>query len=721
MKIRYYLFVLFLLFLGILGNAQTNDTVQIQKLDEIIIKAESKTHRLRKEALPIQVIDTKKISHLPVDLTLMLNSVSGVRMRKSGGLGANYTLIINGFQDHSIRYFKDGIPMDYLGPIFNLSSIPLNTIQRVEIYQGMLPAHLGADALGGAINIVSQENSQKSFLNISADLGSFNTYRFSLNSKWINTTKTLYAGVNSFYNHSDNSYKVSVPIKDENTSNIKFEKLRLFHNQFTNYYTEIYTGIQHKKWADNLRFSLIGFNIKRNHNYGNTMDRAYGGIHSKMYSVLPTLRYQKKFLDKKISIDQFWAYSNLKTSYTDTIKGSYDWKGNFTSIPSNGGESSSEGSLANLKFKNFISRTLLKGKLSDNSKITFNAVFNSIKKTGSDPFGKKLPLSGKDILSEPSIYKKLALAIGLDSKWCDYKLSNQFLIKYFHLETSGVDTYITSVHEEKTVQNIYRWGIADAIKYKFNNDFFTRISAEWTTRLPYQGEFFGDGMFTLPNLKLQPETSLNFNAGLHYEVPEKWNGKLNLFYRYTKDMIKLVDNGFFSLYKNIQNVKGFGIELDSYYQVVDFLKLKGNITYQEFRLFGQEDATYRGARLPNIPYFFANIGVHFNKKNTFKKGDALKIYWLYNYVKSFYIAYVPREMEPNGFLGLWGKPKVNLDDLSIPNQHLHSIGVTWIPNNNWSIGLGVRNVFNYDIFDNFKIQNAGRSFNIKINYSLKYL
>lgn len=700
---------------GIISIAQ----IDTAKLEDVIVIADSEAYRMSKSTIKTQVLDVKSIKQLPVDVSQMLNNISGVRMRQSGGLGATYTLLLNGFQGQSIRYFKDGVPTDYLGSIFSLSSIPLNAIQRVEIYRGMLPAHLGADVLGGAVNIVTQENTPHSFLDISSDLGSFNTYRFSLNGKWLNASKKLYTGVSSFYNHSDNNYQVKVPVTDPVTANIKMEKLPLFNNQFTNYYTEFYTGWQHQKWADDLRLSLIYFNIARNYNYGSTMDRAYGAVHSNMHSVAPTLRYQKRFWNRKGKIDQFLAYSQLKMSLTDTLKGRYDWRGNFQSIPSRGGEASANGSLLNLNYQNFISRTNVSAFVSPQSKIVFNSVFNHIQKVGSDPFGHKFPISEKDVLSEKTRYQKWALALGWDTELPQYNLSNQLLIKYFNLKTDGIDIYAVGTTEERVSQNSHRWGIAEAIKYRFHKDFFTRFSAEWTSRLPNQEEFFGDGAFILPNLKLQPEKSWNINWDWHYERPRKWKTELNIFYRYTEDMIRLINTGFFNVYKNIENVKGYGIEWDNSYQPFDFMRLNGNITYQEFRLFGQEDATYRGSRIPNTPYFFANLGVDFQKRNVLRNGDQLKIYWLYNYVKTFYIAYVPKDLEPDGFLGLWGKPKVNIDELSIPDQNLHSTGITWIPNDTWSFGLGVRNVFDSDIFDNFRIQNAGRSFHIKINYSLK--
>ena len=57
---------------------------------------------------------------------------------------------MNGFQDRAIKNFKDGIPMDYLGAGYNISLVPVNMLERVEVYKGVLPTALGADALGGA-------------------------------------------------------------------------------------------------------------------------------------------------------------------------------------------------------------------------------------------------------------------------------------------------------------------------------------------------------------------------------------------------------------------------------------------------------------------------------------------------------------------------------------------------------------------------------------------
>ena len=45
--------------------------------------------------------------------------------------------------------------------------------ERVEVYKGVLPVNLGADALGGAVNIVSRRDAN--YLDATYSFGSFNT------------------------------------------------------------------------------------------------------------------------------------------------------------------------------------------------------------------------------------------------------------------------------------------------------------------------------------------------------------------------------------------------------------------------------------------------------------------------------------------------------------------------------------------------------------------
>ncbi|MCD7930525.1 MAG: TonB-dependent receptor plug domain-containing protein [Tannerellaceae bacterium] len=100
------------------------------------------------------LIDAKKLEFQSIQTTELLDRTAGVRIRQSGGMGSDVQYNINGLTGNSIRIFIDGIPVRNYGSSFSLSSIPPAMIERIEVYKGVVPAHLSEDALGGAINVI---------------------------------------------------------------------------------------------------------------------------------------------------------------------------------------------------------------------------------------------------------------------------------------------------------------------------------------------------------------------------------------------------------------------------------------------------------------------------------------------------------------------------------------------------------------------------------------
>lgn len=715
---RFLLLTLFL-FVVSRGFAQ-NDSIKNVSLNEVLVKGASKSKIIEQQAIKTTVVDVKSVSAQTANLTELLNRTVGLRVRQTGGLGSSVNLMMNGFEGKAIKYFKDGIPMDYLGSAFSFSIVPINQIDRIEVYKGVLPTALGADALGGGVNIVTNKNTSRRSLDISYQYGSFNTHRASLLTSATDASGKLFVGLDFFYNYSDNDYKVSVPIVDQETAVSHREKLPLFHNNFSNVYGEFFFGVRNQSWADELRFGVTYFNIDRDNNYAVTMDTPFGRVTSGAHSVIPTVRYQKKLLDNKLKFDQFLVYNTLYTNYTDTVNGVYDWHGNFTSVPSRNGEATNDGSLTKLQYENFISRTNASYRLNHSHEIELNAVYSKITRTGSNPFGDTYPLSGEDVLSTPAKYDKVILALGLKSFFMEGKLTNNLLVKYFNAKGKGYSGSYTSIEEGWDKQSTDRFGVGEAIKYAFSDYSFIRFSGESTVRLPEQSDFFGDGAFIASNFLLKPERSYNFNLGAYYSTPSSFTADLNLFYRRTYDLILLINTGVLGKYQNVNKVKGLGMEFDVAYTFFNRLKINGNFTYQDFRLFGQSDAAYEGARLRNTPYFFANLGANMMFNNVLRKQDLLSVYWNYGFVREYYLNYIPKKYEPDGFLGLWGKPGVNVDALIVPDQNLHSVGCTWQMNRAGTVALSleVKNIFDADVFDNYRIQNAGRSAHVKISFAI---
>lgn len=268
------------------------------------------------------------------------------------------------------------------------------------------------------------------------------------------------------------------------------------------------------------------------------------------------------------------------------------------------------------------------------------------------------------------------------------------------------------------------FGIGTAFKYNLNPKSFVRASAELTNRLPKENELFGDSDTRAPNFQLEPERSFNVNVGYSLNT-EKWNVEVGTFYRKTKGMILLVPvQPPFAQYQNLDSIRGYGFDIDAHYRINEQYSIQGNVTWQDNRMVDIADGLYKwieGTRLRNTPYFFSNASANAKFANLFQGGDQLKGYVHWNYIREFYLNHIPRDKEPKGFLGLWGKSGVPITNV-VPDQHLWNAGFTYfLAKQPLSLGVEVKNVMDTKLYDYYKIQRPGRSFHVKLSYTLRRL
>lgn len=692
-------------------------TKETTVLDAIQITRTSEEKEVNRGIVRAVVVDTKSQVLRPVSLSDLMNRTTGVRVRQSGGLGGETTINLNGFQGPAIRYFKDGIPLNYLGDGYNLSNIPLDLLSKVEVYKGVIPVHLASDVLGGAINLISNVNQQNT-LRASVEYGSFNTIRTAVNGHH-NINDHFYAGGEFFSNYSDNDYKINTPDTELATT---VDKVRLFHNRYRHYYTNVYVGGKNLKWADLLQLDVSYYTLDRQvQNSPATMVTPYGGIQEKQHSLVPALRYKKKVLNERLSIDQFLAYNVVKTSVIDTLQGRYNWLGEFAPRGYRGeGDHPSD---ANIDMTFFTSRTLFGWKWKDAQHLWLNNTYNYTKRVGTDGYGKKIEDTQQPLIEIPSYYKKNTVALGLTSQWLKNQLETSFIVKNYSYTSEGlntaynVDLKMSDIHHTSNTA----WGWAIAAKYQVQQTMSLRFSVEDARRLPGYSELFGDNFFIASNFDLKPERSLNFNLGFDKQSG-RFEYSVNTFYRQTKDIIVLAaGNPPLSLFVNKERANGYGFEADFTFKLFDKTKLYSNFTWQSIR-YGRfeklSDQWLKGNRVPNIPYFFANVGAESKFNTLFSSIDALTLYVNLNFVREFYIQPIDKSMEPSGFLGLFGSSKGDVKNI-VPDQTSLSIGSVYEqPEQGWSLGIEIRNLLNQDLYDYYKIQKAGRSCYLKFNYKL---
>lgn len=121
------------------------------------------------------------------DISLLLNQAAGLDLPKQASMGNAQTLSIRGVPGQQVLVLLDGFPLTSpsLG-LTDLSQIPLENVERIEIVRGAGSAIYGANAFGGVVNIITKKpQTQLPQTDISILMGSHNTqtYRFSYGAK----------------------------------------------------------------------------------------------------------------------------------------------------------------------------------------------------------------------------------------------------------------------------------------------------------------------------------------------------------------------------------------------------------------------------------------------------------------------------------------------------------------------------------------------------------
>ncbi|MDE6150879.1 MAG: carboxypeptidase-like regulatory domain-containing protein, partial [Prevotella sp.] len=180
-------------------------------LDEVVVVG-SGISRVNRSAFNAVAVDARAMQNSTKNLSDALAKTPGLKLRESGGVGSDMSMMLDGFSGKHIKVFIDGVPQEGVGESFSLNNIPVNFAEHIEVYRGVVPVGFGTDALGGVINIVTGKHPKGWSLDASYSYGSFNTHRSYANFSYT-SAKGLMFEVNAFQNYSDNSYWVNTPVE----------------------------------------------------------------------------------------------------------------------------------------------------------------------------------------------------------------------------------------------------------------------------------------------------------------------------------------------------------------------------------------------------------------------------------------------------------------------------------------------------------------------------
>lgn len=681
-----------------------------KELESVSVIGRSETKEINRQAYNVTAIDAKKLQNSTLDLSHALDRVSGVRVRESGGVGSNMNFSLNGFTGRQVKFFLDGVPMDNFGSSFQLNNIPINLAERVEVYKGVVPIWLGSDALGGAVNIVTNTK-QNSYLDASYSYGSFNTHRTAINAGY--TAKNGFtAQLNVFQNFSNNNYWINVDVADVNTGEyFRNQRLRRFHDTYHNETLIANVGVVGKKFADKL---LLGITLGQNKaeiQTGARMVSVFGQWHRRGNIVMPSLKYQKKDLFVKgLNFNLSANYNLGQEQNIDTVYRRYNWFQQFKQYEGLGSER--ERSLYKFRNNNGLATANLSYQIDDRHSITINNVYNTFNRKGKDEL-----FPDADKYEQPRINTKNVLGLGYKFDYSDrwntsvfvkqFSQHNKFSVSYNPSGNWGDIAYM----DQKNSFSKLGYGVAST--YFLYKNLQLKGSFEKSYRLPETDELFGDLLNLEGNINLKPETSNNFNLGFSYQANinkiHRFSIDANVLYRDAQGFIrpKLNANQTKQVMDNLADVTNFGVDGEVRYSFRQLVTAGVNLTYQDLRNntkfedgYTTESPLYRD-RIPNMPFMFGNADAALFLKDFGKKGNTLTFGYNLLYVHAYYL--------------YW--PSLGSDKLDIPRQLSHDVNIVYaMANGRYNVALECKNMLDSKLYDNFSLQKPSRGFYVKLRY-----
>ena len=176
-----------------------NDTLSVNELNEVLITATRTYRQLSSLPLPAQIITKKELKETnrtrlnnilneQTGLITVQNFIGGEGIQMQG-LGSEYTLVL-----------VDGVPLvGRSAGTLDISRLAVGNIKQIEIVKGASSSLYGSEALGGVINIIT-DNPKKNGLkgDVNYNYGTFNTQDANLN---LNYKKEKFS-INTFINRN---------------------------------------------------------------------------------------------------------------------------------------------------------------------------------------------------------------------------------------------------------------------------------------------------------------------------------------------------------------------------------------------------------------------------------------------------------------------------------------------------------------------------------------
>lgn len=687
------------LLLGLVSTAYSE-----QELESVEVTGSDSSELLEESGFNVDVISTDEYLNSNKDINQVLNTTPGIVIRTDGGLGSSFKLSLNGLSENQIRYFIDGVPMEDFGSALSLDNFPVNLVESIEVYKGVVPINLSSDALGGAINVVTP-SLNNTYVDLSYSYGSFDTQRLAVNANYF-YNDYFFSRINLFFNTSDNDYEMkSLPATDEFNNVVGTTSEARFHDKYESKMLSWRNGVIKKSWADELSLNVIYAENENEIQHSPTsIDSVYGDVYTTNRSSLASLIYKNEW--DKLFVSAYILKGEIEENYFDTESRIYSWDGSFVNNSSsergeiNGGVKS----IFHLNDEIYRTNSFLKYYISDFLALSSSISYNETIRSGYD----ELDTTNTRFNTAKPI-RKLVSSINLNFDGGLNSNANIFYKNYKISATVDNTDPSTGYEIDPSIRESYD-GFGASYRYEFLENISISTSFERSIRLPETHELLGDGMFIRQSPLLKPEKSYNYNFGVKYSyIDSSLNhiSEINIFFRNAKGFIRFnPDHPVTGIYENVDAVDIKGVELSEVINFDTYFSLNASLTYQELvnATKSNSDGTkniYYGSKVPNEPFLFSNLKASYFFYDGFYNKYSLA--WNSRYVYEYYLHW----------------ENYGSDDKSIIDSQLsHDVEASAVlSHGSYNISFAINNITDKEIYDNYRIQKPGRNYVLKLRYS----
>ncbi len=149
-------------------------------LQAVVVTATKVEQSLATVGSSMTVVDKAQLSERQCSTVVdALREVPGLDVVRLGGAGGTVSTFIRGATSEQTLVLIDGVPVNDpagLGHGADLSQIPAQNIERIEVLRGPQSTLYGADAIGGVINVITKNGAGPAGGEVSFEAGSFNTF-----------------------------------------------------------------------------------------------------------------------------------------------------------------------------------------------------------------------------------------------------------------------------------------------------------------------------------------------------------------------------------------------------------------------------------------------------------------------------------------------------------------------------------------------------------------